>query len=191
VERLLYLIGGPARSGKSLLARRLLQLCQAPYFCADYLTSGLSAGAPGLGLGHELASQARGERIWPVLVGVLRNLVEVEPEYAVEGDVLLPGRVAELRAEYEGQIRACFMGYPRCSPKAKVVSMRAHPSPVNDWVAGMSEKQQLELVVEMVDFSKYLEAECQLHRISFFDGSLDFPLALQQAERYLVGGVAT
>jgi hypothetical protein len=121
-EQLLYLIGGPARSGKSLLARRLL-LRQAPYFCTDYLTTGLAAGVPSLGVDHELPCQARGELIWPVLVGVLRNLVEVEPEYVVEG-------------------------------------------------------------------GRHLEAECQLHGIRFFDGSLDFNLALQRAERYLVGGAA-
>jgi hypothetical protein len=185
---LLYLIGGPARSGKSLLARRLLQMCQAPYFCTDYLTSGLAVGAPELKVGHELGNQLRGERIWPVLVGVLRNLVEVEPEYVVEGDALLPGRIASLRAEYPGRLRACFVGYPRCSVEAKVWSVRTHLSPVNDWVGGMPEDHLHELVVEMAEFSRYLEAECRLHGIAFFDGSVDFELALRQAEGYLVGG---
>lgn len=181
------MIGGPARCGKSLLARRLLRQREAPYFCADYLTSGLAAGVPDLGVAHELPCQARGELIWPVLVGVLRNLVEVEPEYVVEGDALLPARVAELQAEYEGQVRACFLGYPRAVAAARIASIRAHPSPVNDWVRGLSEDLLNDLVVEMLDFSRHLEAECQRLGIPFFDGSVDFDLALQQAETYLVG----
>lgn len=185
---MLYLIGGPARSGKSLLARRLLERRQVPYFCADYLTSGLAAGAHGLGVDHDLDDRTRGELVWPVLAGVLRNLVEVEPEYVVEGDVLLPGRVAGLRAEYEGRVRACFLGYPRCTVEAKVASIRAHPSPVNDWVAGLLDEELCALVTQTVASSRHVEAECRSHGIAFFDGSLSFEVALEHAERYLVGG---
>jgi hypothetical protein len=187
---LLYLIGGPARSGKSLLARRVLQLRQTPYFCADYLASGLAAGAPGLGVRHEGPSRERGELIWPVLSGILRNLVEVEPEYLVEGDALLPDRVAAFRAEHGGRVRACFLGYPSCSPAAKAASIRSHPSPVNDWVAGMSDPDLRALVAEMVTFSRFLESECRKHDIEYFDGSQDFTLALRRAEAYLLGGPA-
>jgi len=111
--KLLYLIGGAARSGKSTLARRLLQAHRMPYFCVDHLTSGLEAGAPALGVRHELPDQRRGELVWPVLCGVLRNVVEVEPEYVVEGNVLLPARIAEFAAAHRGRVRACFLGYAR------------------------------------------------------------------------------
>jgi adenosyl cobinamide kinase/adenosyl cobinamide phosphate guanylyltransferase len=104
----LYLIGGPARSGKGVLAQRLLRQKQVPYFSVDYLTTGLADGAPGLGIRHELPNRARGEPMWSVLAGMLRNIVEVEPAYVVEGDVLLPDKVAGLSGEYRGCVRACF-----------------------------------------------------------------------------------
>jgi hypothetical protein len=43
---MLYLIGGAARSGKSLVARRLPRGRLVPYSSTDHLISGLAAGAP-------------------------------------------------------------------------------------------------------------------------------------------------
>ncbi len=187
---MLYLIGGPARSGKTLLARRLLQLRQVPYFCTDYLTSGLEAGALGLGVRHELTSRARGERMWPVLAGVLRNVVEVEPEYVVEGDSLLPSKIAGFAADHGGRVRAYFLGYARCSLEAKCAFIRSFPSPVNDWIAGMPEEALCTLVSEMRQFSEFLEADCQAHALRYFDGSGNFSLAIEEAQEYLLAAGA-
>ena len=182
---MLYLIGGPARCGKTLLARRLHRRLQAPYFVTDYLTSGL-AGEPSLGVRHELGNRERGERAWPVLEGLLRNVAEVEPCYVVEGDLLLPERLASFQSRFDGQVRACFLGYPSCNPDVKVAAIRSHPSPVNDWVAGMSDARLHDLVAEMIEFSRYLETECERRRLPFFDGSHDFERTLEQAETHLV-----
>jgi hypothetical protein len=185
---LLYLIGGAARSGKSTLARRLLDAYRLPCFCLDYLTSGLEEGAPRLGVRHELPDRRRGELVWPIVRGLLRNVVEVEPGYVVEGDVLLPSTIAEFAAARQGRVRACFLGYSRCAADAKRASIRAFPSAVNDWVAGRSDRDLEDLVVEMQEFSRYLESECERCGTRYFDGSVSFTDALRRAEEYLVGG---
>ncbi len=187
---MLYLIGGAARAGKSTLARRLLRERGIPCFCADYLTSGLEAGVPGLGVRHELPDRQRGELVWPVLRGLLRNIVEVEPDYVVEGDVLLPSGVAELAA-HDGRVRACFLGYARGTAEAKRAFIRSFPSAVNDWVAGMPDQDLADLVGEMQAFSRYLESECERCGLVYFDGGVSFDDALRQAEEYLVGAGRT
>jgi len=187
VGELLYLIGGASRSGKSTLARRLLDTRQVPFFCLDYLTSGLETGVPGLGVRHEIPDQRRGELVWPVLCGLLRNIVEVEPRYVVEGDVLLPARVAEFTAAHRGRVRACFLGYSRCTTEAKRAAIRSSPSAVNDWVATLSDRDLGDLVAEMRDFSRYLESECARWGLEYFDGGASHAAALRRAEEYLVG----
>ncbi len=184
---MLYLIGGAARSGKSTLARRLLHKRGIPCFCADYLTSGLEAGAPSLGVRHELPDRRRGELVWPVLRSLLRNIVEVEPDYVVEGDVLVPTGVAELAAAHEGRVRACFLVSARGAAEAKRASIRSFPSAVNDWVAGMPDQDLADLVGEMQAFSRYLESECERCGLAYFDGGASFGDALRQAEAYLIG----
>jgi len=165
---LLYLIGGAAPSGKSTLARRLPDAQGAPCFCLDYLTSGLEEGAPGLGVRHELTNRRRAELVWPIVRGLLRNVVDVERGYVAEGDVLL---VAEFAAAREGRVRACSLGCSDGAAVDKRASIRAFPSAVNDWVAGLSDRDLGELVAEM-----------------HFDGSGSVTDALRRAEEYLVGG---
>jgi len=182
----LYLIGGAARSGKSLLARRLLREREIPFFSTDYLASGLEEGAPDLGVRHALPNRVRGERMWPVLAGVLRNLAEVEPAYVVEGDVLLPADAARFALAHEGRARACFLGYAHCDPGARRAALRRGAGDVNDWVAGMTDGELDALVAEMREFSVFLESECRAHRVLYFDGSTDFDGALDRARAYLL-----
>jgi hypothetical protein len=51
-------IGGAARAGETLLARRLLAERGVPCFCCDYLVSAPEQGAP---------------LVWPRLLPMLRN----------------------------------------------------------------------------------------------------------------------
>jgi hypothetical protein len=183
---LLYLIGGPARSGKSELAARLLRERRVPYFPLDYLTSGLVA-VPGLRLDHDLPPRERGERLWPVLHPLLRNIAEVEPVYLVEGDALLPDHMADLIAASAGTVRGCFLGYAHIAIEQKLTEIRAHPGMVNDWAAGLSDEELAGLVKEMKEFSRFLESECARLRLPYLDGSFDFHGALHRAEYQLLG----
>ncbi len=47
---MLYVIGGAARAGKTLLAQRLFRNHRTPYFCVDYFVSALQHRAPELGI---------------------------------------------------------------------------------------------------------------------------------------------
>lgn len=108
---MLYLVGGASRAGKSTLARRLLLEKQVPYFPIDALMMGFANGWPQFGLDPDTSNFVRGEKLWPILRAMAVNIIEeaaTHPSYLLEGDELLPGHVAELSHEYEGQIRACF-----------------------------------------------------------------------------------
>ena len=183
---MLYLIGGAARSGKSILARRLLLRHELPYFPVDYLTSGLVSGAPETAVRHESSSRLRGEQIWPVLEGLLRNVAEEEPGYVVEGDVLLPDRVAGFMSAHGKRVRACFLGYASCTVEAKSAAIRSNPGHINDWVADMADGELAALVTDMIEFSVFLRAGCARHRLKYIDSSADFSSALDAAEEYLL-----
>ncbi len=80
---MLYIIGGAARSGKTILTRRLFAEHHVPFFCVDYFVSALGEGSPELGIQGESPTRPKAEALWPRIYGMLRNIVEVEPAYAV------------------------------------------------------------------------------------------------------------
>ena len=184
---MLYLIGGASRVGKGVLAERLLQEHRIPRFSLDYFTSAFRE-RPDLGIRHEDPTEGRAKALWPFVKPMLRNIAEEEPHYCVDGAVLLPDMVAEIMAEYPGEIRACFMGYPSISPERKRAEIREHGNTINNWLREASDEEVLKLVRDMIISSQSLHADCERLGLSFFDISRDFDAVIDQALTSMVGG---
>jgi len=116
---------------------------------------------------------------------MLRNIIEVEPAYTVEGDALSPKGVASLRAEYGPEIRACFIGYAYSTPARKLAEIHAFGGGVNDWIQHHSDQYILDLCTEMIAFSLFLREECSFYGIPYFDVSEGFLPVLEQVYEML------
>ncbi len=182
---MLYLIGGAARAGKTIIAHRFLREKQIPYFCLDYFVSALHRGLPEIGVFHDLPNLIRAQKLWPGLEHLLRNIVEVEPRYLVEGDTFLPGHISELKRTYDPEIRACFLGYTSMTAEKKLKDIRKFRGGVNDWIQNEPDDYILDLAKEMIEFSRFIEEECRKYQIAWFDTSNDFPGAIAKAYDYL------
>ena len=124
---MLYLVGGASRSGKTWLARTLLERQQIAYFPVDALMMGFVNGFKEYDLDPETSGIVRGEKLWPILRAVAVNLIEEQhyhPDYLLEGDELLPKHAADLVGAHPGEVRACFLGYTRVIPSEKLQAVR-------------------------------------------------------------------
>jgi hypothetical protein len=182
---MLYIIGGAARAGKTKIARRMLDEHNIPLFCIDYLVSGLDQGAPSLGIVGESPTRPKAEKLWPILKGMLRNIVEEEPHYLVEGDSIWPQGVAKLRDTYHPQIRAVFIGYANSNPQQKLIEIHEFGGGVNDWIQDYSDQYILDLCVEMIEWSQFLQVKCKKYDLPYFDVSENFSQTLDQAYNWL------
>jgi hypothetical protein len=183
---MLYLIGGAARAGKTLLAHRLFRERGVPYFCVDYFVSALDQGAPELGIQGESPTEPKTRKLWPRIVPMLRNIVEVELAYTIEGDALLPSGVASLSQAYRPQVHACFLGYACTTPERKLAEIRNFGGSVNDWVQHHSDEYVLALCSEMIEFSQFVRRECASLGLPYFDVSDGFQQGLEQAYASLI-----
>jgi hypothetical protein len=178
---MLYLIGGAARAGKTTLARRLLRERGVSCFCVDYFVDALEQGAPALGVNSEDANELRAPLLWPLLEPMLRNIIEVEPAYTVEGDALSVEGVVEFLRAHPGQVRACFLGYAEITPEAKLAAIRRFPGGVNDWIQEHSDAYILDLAASMIRYSRLVRDDCLSHGLAYFDVSRDLPAAVARA----------
>ena len=177
---MLYLIGGAARTGKTLLSERLLKEKKIPCFCLDFLVTAIDRNL------HNIPSRQAAHKIWPHLESMLRNIVEVKSNYIIEGDKLLPEHVNKLIQDYPNQITSCFLGYPNIDPLHKIKEIKEHPGHINDWTRESSETELRDLVTEMLDYSLYLQTECFKYNLIYFDTSEDFINTIEKAYRYLI-----
>ncbi|MFA6096157.1 MAG: hypothetical protein WC788_00850 [Candidatus Paceibacterota bacterium] len=176
---MIYLIGGAARSGKTILSKRLLTGKSIPYFCIDYLVSAIDRTL------HNKPSFDAAMKIQPQLESMIRNITEIEPDYIVEGDKILPELASRLSKEYPNQIISCFLGYASADPSIKMEEIKQNPGPINNWTKNSSNEELMQLIAEMTDYSAFIKKECNKYDIPYFDVSNNFSKNIDLAFQYL------
>ena len=186
---MLTLVGGASRSGKTRLARLLLERRGVAYFPVDALMKGFVNGYPAFDLDPETSALLRGEMLSPILRALAVNLLEehrYHPDYLLEGDEILPAFAVELAAAYPGQVRACFLGYVHAVPEEKLRLIRRFEP---DWAEYYGDDRLvLAFLGEQVAYSRWLQQECARLDLAYFDVSQDFDGALEHAAGYLLEG---
>jgi hypothetical protein len=181
----LYLIGGAPRSGKSILAQRMLDKHKLAYFPTDLLMIGLAKAMPELGLNADDSAAIRSPIMWPILRAIATTVVENGADYLLEGDVLMPAHALELYERFGSAVRSCFIGYENVDSLAKVHDIRRHAAGKQDWTNECDDSHLVRIVGEFKTLSAQLRIECASYELAYFDGSENFFAAITQAAKYL------
>lgn len=182
---MLHIIGGAPRAGKSILAQRILAERSLAYFPTDYLMMGIARAMPQSGLQLRDAAPVRAKIMWPMLREIASTIVENGDDYLLEGDVLMPTHVVELRERFDSAIKPCFMGYASIDPSVKVRDIRQFAAGKSDWTNQCDDAHLLRLVLELREFSRVLRDDCRKLGLAYFDGSRSFAGAVAEAATYL------
>ena len=108
---MLYLISGTSRSGKTLIAEKLLEQKQIPYMSLDWLMMGFTNGMPQLGIHDKLFPDEIAKRLWSFFKAMCESMLYLEIDYIIEGEAMLPELIQELLDIYPDKIKICFVGY--------------------------------------------------------------------------------
>jgi hypothetical protein len=184
----LFIVGGAARSGKTLLALRMLSEDRVPWFSLDVLRAGLTRGAPELELDFDHDDLEEGERIWPIVCEMILAISFDNLPYLVEGSCLRPSRVADLLDRSRDRaIRALFLGYPEVNAGKKLSQITANATGGNDWFSPLADEEKRSHVDRMINDSRRVREECRLSGVPFFDTSDNFEETQLSAMNFLRG----
>lgn len=184
---MLLIVGGAARTGKGILARRLLVETRLPYLSLDVLKMGLVNGLPDFGIDPEASATELAGQLWPLVRAMAVNMVETDVYYIIEGEIL-PEHAEELRQRFPEEVRACFLGYERVAPLDKLAAIRQFGGHPNDWIADYPDEYVLNLIEQNIAFSRYLRGECERTGFPYFDVSESFVATHNRAYYYLLEG---
>ena len=184
--KVLFIVGGAARSGKTLLARRMLNEGHVAWFSLDALRAGLTKGAPGLGLDFDRDDLEEGDRLWPIVREIITSILRDDFPYLLESSCLRPSSVADLMGRVrDGAIRPLFLGYPELNAHEKLSQIAANGIGGNDWFSSLTDPDKLEHVNRMIKDSRTIRADCNASGMKFFDTGRDFEKVQIDAFNYL------
>jgi hypothetical protein len=182
---MLYLLGGAARSGTSVIAKRFLIETGIPFFCLDYLMMGFANGLPEYGIHPEDDELYIGELLWPVIRPLAVALDEDGIDYLIEGAQLLPKHVGELCEQLNGHVRACFIGFADLDVMAKFHQMRKFGGGLDDWLREYDDHKVILEIERLKAFSENLRNECAKYGLKYFETSTDLEQTVGIVVRYL------
>lgn len=184
---MLFLVGGCSRSGKTTLARRLLQRHGIAHLATDHLARGLSVA--GLGeIDPREDDRRTSEKMEPLLIGFLFAAGYEETDYLIEGVHVTPRLIGRARERIDVPIAGAVLGYPEADLEAKLVALAARPLRRDgrpDWLFEFPREAQLRFLENQREISREHRAQAAENRVPFFDGSGDIAAAIGGAEAEL------
>jgi len=184
--RILYLLGGAPRVGKSTLAQRLLATDGIPWLPSDVIRTVLRRVLPELdAVDQDPVDAARlAELMYPHIEQAAEVCVEEAEQFLIEGFELAPTYPARLKDALPGtSVRACFLGH-RTFSADDLASYRG-PKPQHETQASRTELDEAAAWIRQR--SHQLHAECRKERLPYVDvGTLGFQAAMQRAGRLLL-----
>jgi len=184
---MLYLVSGASRSGKTLIARKILAEKQIPYLSLDWLMMGFNDGIPEYGIHHLLWPNEIAEKMWPFLQGMLGSMLVEGMDYVIEGEAMLPQLVADLIEQHPDKVKVVFLGYTEIDVEDKAALVKKYSDGDNDWLTSESDEYIRDHIENMIGYSKTIKKRCEKHGLPYFDTSEDFPGAIEAATDILVG----
>jgi len=182
---MLYLISGTSRSGKTIIAKKLLEEHKLPYLSLDWLMMGFNDGIPEYGINHLLWPNEIAEKMWPFLQGMIENMLFDGMDYVIEGEAMVPQLIAQLIEKYPEKISAVFVGFTEINVDEKVAQVKKFSIGENDWLTNESDKYIKDHIGNMIEYSKMIKEGCEKFNLPYFDTSVDFLGKIELATIYL------
>jgi 2-phosphoglycerate kinase len=183
---MLYIIGGTSRSGKTTIARNMLNEIKTPYLSLDWLVMGFTNGIPEYGIHDQLFPDEIAKRMWSFVKSMVENIIWLGIDYVIEGEAILPKHINELIEKYPNKVKACFSGYTDIEVSVKFHDIKAFSEGPTDWLSSESDEYIINHINNMVKYSIKIKEECITNKIKYFDTSYNFTDTIDEAVRYLV-----
>jgi putative acetyltransferase len=106
---MVILIGGATRTGKTLMAQRLMEKYGYPYTSVDHIKMGLYRGLKDDKYNPEQDYKLLAEELWPVVKGIIMTAIENKQNLILEGCYILPYMADDFTDEYRKEIIPFFI----------------------------------------------------------------------------------
>jgi putative acetyltransferase len=110
-DGVVVLIGGVSHAGKTLMAQKLLEKYKMPYLSIDHLKMGLYRADTNCGFTPLNNTEHIADKLWPILKGIIKTVLENKQNLIIEGIYLLPQNIKELEPKYLEKIISFYLGF--------------------------------------------------------------------------------
>jgi hypothetical protein len=182
---MLYILGGAARSGKSIITRRILAEKRIPFFCLDHLAIGAATTFPQLQIDLDSDDAQVGEIIWPLVKSMATLIIKDKIDYLLEGALIQPENANDLLSAFPSAVHACFVGYAEADIEEKFAQVRQFGGGPDDWMMQFDDATVRNELERLKLVSKVIREDCEKYQLQYFEISNDFGKSIEAVIEYL------
>ena len=108
---MIILLSAVGSTGKTLMAQKLLETYHIPYLSIDHLKMGLYRANQNCGFTPLDRTEVIGDKLWPIVKGMIMTNIENEQHLIIEGSYLLPHHLNDLDKRHLEKIISVFFGF--------------------------------------------------------------------------------
>lgn len=180
---MLYIVGGAALTGKSLLVHRLLAEKPMPSIPLDLVRASIFAAMPPDK--RPATASERTRLLQPAVRSYVRGASHFVPDLALEGDDVLPATISRAARRHEIELRAVFFGRSRVDIDELIELESTSP---HKWLHLVDASEHRALANGIRRHSRRVEAQCLKYDFTYIDLSAhDFDTAQQLGIDTLLG----
>lgn len=167
---MIILLSGNSCTGKTLMAQKLLEKYKIPYFSVDHLKMGLFRGDINCGFTPQDSNEMIGDKLWPIIKGMIMTAIENNQNLIIEGCYLLPRFVKDFEKAYSDQIISVFLGFSSKYIKENFTSnIIKHRNEIETRIYP-EERSVTQYIIEHEEF----RANCIEHDVDYFEIENDY-----------------
>ncbi len=167
---MIYILTGVAKSGKSLVTKKVIETMRIPVIQTDHIMMMLHKANPSLGLNIDASDSSVARFLEPYLEALIETMIENKRDYVMEGVHFLTSFSHRLLEKFPQDIRVLYLVYAHADPIKKAHELLEHAHNMeNPWFLSMKGEDYHHLVRYLVDESKRLEQECMLYHLPFIE----------------------
>lgn len=126
---IIVLISGNSKSGKTLMAQKLLEKYKMPYLSIDHLKMGIYRRNVYCGFTPLDSNELIGDKLWPIIREIIKTNIENNQSIIIEGCYILPHHIKELEKPYIDKVISVFIvfsdQYIRQNLESKILRFRS------------------------------------------------------------------
>ena len=178
------------RTGKTTIARRLVERHLIAAISTDDVIEMLKAGAPQLGMHRGIDPTERYPLLEPFLDGLVLARIESRESLVIEGDAFSPRWAARSAGEHRGDVYACFVGDVMIDPALKHRNMHDHAASHGGWLADETPETYNWALRRIFEISRENQTACEELGIPFFDMGAEFDDAVERVVEFFTSSCA-
>lgn len=182
---MIILIGGISCTGKTLMAQKLLEKYKMPYLSIDHLKMGLIRGDSNCSFAPTDKSEVIGQKLWPILKGIIMTNIENNQNLIIEGCYLMPSFVKDFDKEYLNDIIAVFIGFSNNYINDNFVSSIIKNRNVIEKRIYEEERPILQFINEHNELRK----KCIENDVEYFEIDSDYEKEIQRAYDFIESNI--